>query len=273
MSFSVQHSSQPNSGTIETLNEFLEILSVQESGVVTIKPRVLFQIIEKLNSTPPIYSAAIPSSQIGSVTTLESSLLCSLMMICKPKRIFEFGTFLGYTTSLFLLNANEDTKIVSLDLPKEKNTKKDTPLEFDWDRVQTNDDYNDAFLSHFAQTRGELYLKRFLSDSRLELIKLDSSLLAEHLDALNFRRKFDYIFIDGGHSFEIASIDTQNAFEMVSERGILVWHDFGSRLHTQVTEVVKIFAREKLVVSIQSTLLAFCLADKHLFFNSIKAQA
>jgi len=260
---------QPSSEAIETLPEFIRILLSQDSGMVTIKPRVLFQIIEESNSTPPLYSTAIPSSKIGSITTLEASLLCSLLMICKPSKIFEFGTFLGYTTSLFLLNSSPNTKVVSLDLPEEKKPAKDEALDFDWEKVQTNDDYNDRYLSHFAQRMGEIYLKRFSSDSRLELIKIDSRFLVDHLEELNYRGKFDYIFIDGGHSFEIASIDTHNAMIMLSERGVLIWHDYGSQLHTNVTDVVEMFARDGVIVRIQSTMLAFYFADKQRFLHSL----
>src|SRR5207245_2797804 len=45
--------------------------------------------------------------------------LCLICRILKPKKIFEIGTLTGYTAFHFALNTGPDTRIFSLDLPKD----------------------------------------------------------------------------------------------------------------------------------------------------------
>jgi predicted O-methyltransferase YrrM len=92
-----------NTPPLESIESLKELLNRETNGVITIKPRVIFQIVEKNLPEMSGFSAPIPSSMIGSVTTLEASIICSLLLLNKPLIIFEFGTFLGYTTSILLL--------------------------------------------------------------------------------------------------------------------------------------------------------------------------
>lgn len=232
-------------------------------GVICIKPRVLFGLMEEFYPEPQKISLAMPSSQIGSVTTLEASLLCSLLLIKKPRKIFEFGTFLGYTTSLFLMNSPQCATVFSLDLPTIESSNSSHLTELDWNKVKSDDAYNDAFLTSFSQSKGELYLTNHRNDPRLTLLKQDSRDLWQLMD--KFERTFDFIFVDGGHSEEIASIDTNNGLQMLTDQGIMIWHDYNSKLHTSVTNVVNKFAEERSVVSIESTMLAFTIRDSEQF--------
>ena len=46
------------------------------------------------------------------------------------------------------------------------------------------------------------------------------------LSAEDFLKKFDSILIDGAHDFETVIHDTKLALELVSDDGVIVWHDF-----------------------------------------------
>ena len=46
------------------------------------------------------------------------------------------------------------------------------------------------------------------------------------LSASDFLEKFDSILIDGAHDFDTVIHDTKLALELISDDGIIVWHDF-----------------------------------------------
>ncbi len=51
-------------------------------------------------------------------------------------------------------------------------------------------------------------------------------------DFSEFEGKFDLVFIDGDHHFDSVVHDTQTAFKLISERGIIVWHDYSNSPET-----------------------------------------
>ena len=244
---------ESNEDILENLEELVVALNSDITGVLTIKPRILFQLIEKSQKSAQVMKLPIPSSKIGSITTLEASLICSLLKLSSPKCIFEFGTFLGYTTSIFALNSSMETQIYSIDLPVQ--TERPQIVEVDWKRVRSEDAYNDNFLTGLAFSEGEYYLRNLQSNTNLNLIKMDSL----DFDAADFdlERKVDFIFIDGGHTDEIVKSDTRNSLLMKSQNSLILWHDFNSSIHGKVSEVVENYAESDLVLHVQHTLLAF----------------
>jgi hypothetical protein len=248
---------------LENIEELKVALKANIKGVVCIKPRVIFQLIEKNLIGSQIINLPIPSSKIGSVTTLEASLICSLIKLRTPRSIFEFGTFLGYTTSIFVLNSSIGTKIYSLDLPVNRVSTSNLD-KVDWNLVRSDDAYNDQFLSNLASTEGEFYLKNLQSSENLKLIKMNS--LDFDPAEFDLERKVDFVFIDGGHTEMIVKSDTENSLGMCSKNGLILWHDYNSTIHGKVTEVVRNFAKDNLVLHVQHTLLAFTGSQ---FLNSL----
>jgi hypothetical protein len=250
-----------NTTPLESIETLKERLTREPNGVIAIKPRVIFQIVEKNLTEISGYFAPIPSSMIGSITTLEASIICSLLLLNKPKVIFEFGTFLGYTTSVLLLNSEKDSKIFSIDLPKSHIQDNQILDNTDWNRIQSDDRYNDDFLTSLAFDKGEKYLKNFREDTRLTLIKQDSQQF--NPGEIGLINRTDFIFIDGGHTDAIVRSDTQKSLNMLSDNGTLIWHDYNSKVHTKVTETVNKYSEQKITLHIENTMLA-------MNFNSIK---
>ena len=63
---------------------------------------------------------------------------------------------------------------------------------------------------------------------KITLVKADFS--------INFKDEFgssEFVFIDGGHDHKTLSSDTENP---IVRRGVIVWHDFGSNLHNDVSD-------------------------------------
>jgi predicted O-methyltransferase YrrM len=243
-----------NTNCIESIEELQNTLLHKKSGVITIKPRVVFQLIEKNYSVSPIIKIPTPSSMIGSVTTLEASLICSLLFLTKPKKIFEFGTFFGYTTLIMLSNTNQSTKVYTIDLPSDNQKIENSKDQPNWELIRTDDRYNDNYLTNLVHERGEKYLQESKLDSRLYLIKEDSTNFKP--DAFDLLATTDFIFLDGGHTDPVVRADTHNSLKMLSENGILIWHDYNSTIHRKVTQVVNEHAQKKVVIHIQNTMLA-----------------
>jgi predicted O-methyltransferase YrrM len=244
--------------SIESIENLREVLASKKSGVIEVRPKVVFEIVENKFKEIPRFTLPIPSSKIGSVTTLEASLLCSLLFLRNPATIFEFGTYLGYTTSTLLANMRPDGKLFSIDLPN-NNENNDFKNQIDWKLVKSNDAYNDTYLTEQALQKGEVYLMDMKSDNRLTLIKEDSLLFEP--DKWDLKEKVDFIFLDGGHTEKVVTADTMNSVQMMSSNAILIWHDYKSNIHRKVTDIVDQYAINTPVIYIKNTMLAFTLND------------
>ena len=99
-----------------------------------------------------------------------------------------------------------------------------------------NPEVNDNFLRQKQASEGEKYLE-YLGDSdkaKIKLIKNDST-------ELDFPREIgtiDFAFIDGGHTEEIVASDTEGCF-FCMEKGVIVWHDYKSGIHSDVTKYLQ----------------------------------
>ena len=58
------------------------------------------------------------------------------------------------------------------------------------------------------------------------------------------------------------TIDTANARRMIGDSGVIVWHDFNSNIHSDVTTFVNGLAKHEVVVCIQHTMLAILLVGQ-----------
>lgn len=240
--------------TLESLDELRDVLIQAKTGVVCIKPRVIFQLVERNLKGPQTINLPIPSSRIGSITTLEASIICSLLKLRSPGCIFEFGTFLGFTTSLFAMNTSDETIIYTIDLPRVEVETNDLE-NIDWDLIRSDDSYNDNYLTKLASVEGEYYLQNLKNSSKIKTIKMDS--LNFDPKFLELEKRVDFIFIDGGHTDSIVEADTRNSENMQSQFGLILWHDFNSSVHRKVTDLVEGFANRHLVLHVENTLLAF----------------
>src|SRR3954452_24030594 len=84
-----------------------------------IRPYRLFNLIDAAPSER-VAQFVLPGGRgAGSVSVLETSLLLATLRVLNPKRIFEFGTFLGNTTLNLALNSSEDAKILTLDFDEQ----------------------------------------------------------------------------------------------------------------------------------------------------------
>ena len=206
-----------------------------------IRPSVIFRNFEtNIIDSDRTLTTLIPSPDIGSTTMLEKAVLVSLLKLNKSKRIFEFGTFRGETTHLFCENSCPDSEIISIDLPKSVDQINSISDLSNLNLL--NDVDNDNFLRKFRVNNMFPEFQAIIKaeKKRVKLLELDS----RFIDPKNFY-PIDFIFIDGGHSTELIENDTRKSFKMLSNSGIIVWHDYNSEIHMDVTNYLEKFSNEK----------------------------
>jgi predicted O-methyltransferase YrrM len=158
-------------------------------------------------------SVCEPSFRLGSPTTLEILMINSLAIVHRPSAVFEIGTFDGRTTLNLAANTQQETKIYTLDLPKEKIG--DTKL-----RLAGNDpgmiDKNISGSSFLNQPEAK----------KITQLYGDSA----SFDFSRFYGQIDFIFIDGSHSYDYVKSDTEQALKLLkNKKGVIIWHDYGRR--------------------------------------------
>lgn len=177
---------------------------------------------------PAIEKIAIPFGAIDEETGKPNQAeLLYVSVVAKhlqARNIFEFGTYMGRTT-YHLTDASEEAFVTTLDLPPEAGSRT-TP-----------------YLGNcFKGTERERKIKQILCDSKT-------------FDTTPFRKKMDFIFVDGDHSYEGVKNDTEKAFEMLAPGGIIMWHDYGASSDLGLVEFFVEFTKKTSLFRIKKTSL------------------
>jgi predicted O-methyltransferase YrrM len=186
-------------------------------------------------------------SKYGSMTLEEIYSVAALVKKLNPETIFEFGTFIGVTTLQMALNADERTKIYTLNLPS---TETDTKYsighseeEINLPNLQPGNRFKDSEMS-----------------GKINQLYGDSA----SYDFSEYYGKIDFILVDASHEYNYVKSDTENSFKMLKEGGTLVWHDYPNApgVYNYLNEI----ASELKIYHIKDTHLTFTLN-----FNGRKA--
>lgn len=121
----------------------------------------------------------------------------------KPKIILEIGTANGGTLFLFSRIADEDAIIISIDLP------------------------GGRYGGGYPEWRVSLYESFCLSNQRMYLIRANSHEEATLNKVKNFLngKKFDFIFIDGDHTYQGVKKDFEMYNPLTKEKALIAFHD------------------------------------------------
>ena len=153
-------------------------------------------------SLPPRASVQQPGGQ-----TIEGIFfLASLSKALQAQRIFEFGTFKGVTTWTLARNA-PGAEVTTLDLPVDQ-----TPAL----TVERTDEVVRGLMG------GHLYAE-LPHDAFIEQVWGDSS---DFKPADQLLKSVDLVYIDGAHSEDYVRKDTENAYAMAADSGVIVWDDY-----------------------------------------------
>jgi len=152
----------------------------------------------------------IPAAHTGGGMSFgELVILARVTKTLRPRSIFEIGTYNGLTSAVFILNSDSDTRIVTLDLPLE-------PAEnqpcISGDRELTAS----RQLGSVPQALGLHRYTQLLCDS-----------LA--FDPSPYLNSVDLALVDGAHDLLHLKNDTFKVVRMMSDDGLIFWHDYGRR--------------------------------------------
>jgi len=224
----------------------------------SIKPKEIFAMCENLGLHHEPTLNFLPPSQIGSIRSIEAAIIVSLLRIIDAERILEIGTYKGYTTSLLAMNSNANAVVYSIDLPLDENHR----LELNLDDILKDGNVNDLFLINEQFRDREIYCRLLSSrfSDKIRLIKADSTKL-DFRSIAEDGKAFDLIFIDGGHDYATAYHDSINAISIRGENTIILWHDYESSLHTDVSKVIEEISLSNPIFSIPGTSLAISLPN------------
>jgi hypothetical protein len=131
----------------------------------------------------------------------------------RPNLVFEIGTYLGASALTFALNSSPDCHIITVDLPDGQENRSTTTLS-KGDKAlvkRASNNVGAAFHGH--------RLEKCITQLRLNSVTMN---ILEHLHG----RTVDIFFIDGGHSYECVSKDTETALSALSPDGLVLWDDY-----------------------------------------------
>ena len=158
---------------------------------------------EDMTVTIPAYHAG------GGMSFDELVVLARATKVVNPKTIFEMGSYNGLTTALFVLNSSFDAKIFTLDLPPET-AQNDSLLRSD---------------SKLVANRQLLAVPQALGLSRYTMLLCDSM----KFDPTPYQNSVDLGLVDAAHDLEHVRNDTEKMAQMMSQNGMVFWHDYGGK--------------------------------------------
>jgi predicted O-methyltransferase YrrM len=150
--------------------------------------------------------AAFPQEPF-SITLGESVGLAVLMWKARAKRVFEFGTYRGVSTTQLLLNLPEGGSVFTLDLPED-----DPRTQF---TLPTADEVK------IANFKGKGDMIPAALRSKATLLHQDSAAF----DPQPYAGTMDFVFVDGAHNMEYVVNDSEKGWRMLRGGGIMAWHD------------------------------------------------
>jgi predicted O-methyltransferase YrrM len=156
----------------------------------------------------------------ASISMLEGASLAAFIQKVDAKRIFEFGTYKGVSTTQLALNLPNDGMIYTLDLPEDHPayTLAITKAEERQIAAETG--------------KGILIPDELLH--KVTFLRSDSATF----DTTPYQNSMDLVFVDGAHSYEYVKNDTEKGWEMLRPGGIIVWHDC-TPSHPEVVSYLK----------------------------------
>lgn len=142
----------------------------------------------------------------GMTDTHDYKALAAIALRYRPKRIFEIGTYRGVTSDFFL-SLLPESEVVSIAYVNPK-----------WKFLGRF--FNNSELTK-KQIGSEVFAGRRPRFTQLygNSHKLKSELLIKEYG------RFDLVFIDGDHSAKGVALDTELAKNIISESGVICWHD------------------------------------------------
>lgn len=180
-------------------------------------------------------------SREGNVTPFELMAIALFIAHHAPLNLLEIGTFDGTTTLQMALNSPPSAVIHTIDLPPGQANTSLPIAQPDLKFVQDQEKLKRKYRVGLTQSK----IVQHLSDSTV-------------YDFNNFTREglLDFCFIDGGHSYDCVKSDTERTFEILSPKGIILWHDFDPNCPGVYRYLCELSAKKQLVQIQETSLVA-----------------
>ena len=172
----------------------------------------------------------------ASISILEGAALAAFVQRVGAKRIFEFGTYKGVSTTQLALNLRDDGMVYTLDLPEDHPAYTLAIPKAEERQIA-------------AETGKGILIPQELSH-KVTFLRSDSA----KFDTTPYLNSMDLVFVDGAHSYEYVKNDTEKGLEMLRPGGIIAWHDC-TPSHPDVVKYLKTL--NLLPTLVKSTALAF----------------
>lgn len=177
----------------------------------------------------------------------EMLILAAATRALRPNRVFEIGTYNGRTTSIFALNAPASATIFTLDLPPGATVED-----------EGRDLYIDTDVSLVRDRKSENFITFLNLTDRCHQLYCDSM----QFDPTPYRGSIDLGFIDGAHALAYVQNDTAKMASMMSENGLVFWHDYGGKGRFRpLAEYLESLGRQAPVYRVMGTTLAWAPAE------------
>jgi predicted O-methyltransferase YrrM len=177
----------------------------------------------------------------ASVSPMECAALAALTRLVGAKRIFEFGTYKGVSTTQLALNVDAGGMVLTLDLP-EDHPAYSLPI------------LNPGERQIAAEGGKGILIPPDLLD-RVTFLRADSATF----DESPYMGAIDLVFVDGAHSYEYVKNDTEKGWKMLRPGGVLAWHDCVAS-HRDVVRYIKECPYDASLV--KGTALAFAIKGR-----------
>ncbi len=170
--------------------------------------------------------------------------ICAMIKFLRPKNIFEFGTHSGMSTYQFAIKSESDALIHTLELEDHKFYSR-------FKNRYVNSDVVSEVGKQFKESPYKDKIKQLRGDSL-------------HYNFKSLEATMDLIFVDGNHDRKYVEKDTENAFNMLSKNGVILWHDYH---YPDVHIFLNNLAKTKKLYHINQTDLVL-FKNKDLFLNA-----
>lgn len=175
----------------------------------------------------------------------ETQVLSALVRYLKPKRIFEIGTYHGFTTLHMATNSPEDCLVYTLDLPPGYDqSAREEVRQFAYSDLLVMKLSVESFHKRIFKNRPENAKIRELFGNSMKF------------DFSPYYGQMDIVFVDGNHTFPFIHSDTENAIKMLSPQGIIIWHDFDFIFHRAIFDYLNRLAKSHKIYSVPKTRFA-----------------
>ena len=185
----------------------------------------------------------------------ELLILATVTKALSPNRVFEIGTYNGRTTAIFALNAPAGASIFTLDLPPGASIS-----------GFGKDEYIDTDIALVARRKRSNFITELKLTDRCKQLYCDSM----QFDPTPYRGSIELGFIDGAHALPYVRNDTVKMASMMSDRGLVFWHDYGGKgRFRDLADYLEALGRKIPIYRVPGTTLAWAPASglRHLTQN------